>query len=223
FTQGQVGATYTITVSNIGGGPSTGQISVTDSLPADLSATGLSGTGWICDVPTLTCSRSDSLAASASYPSITLTVNVAANAAASVTNTATVSGGGDVNAANNTASDPTTVTAAPQPPDLSITKTHVGNFSQGQVGATYTVTVTNSGTGLTSGVVTVVDTLPAGLTATGLSGSSWSCDVPTLTCTRSDALAASASFPSITLTVNVAANAAGSVTNIATVSGGGDV
>ncbi len=40
---------------------------------------------------------------------ITLTVNVASNAPPTVTNTATVSGGGDTNAANDSASDPTTV------------------------------------------------------------------------------------------------------------------
>ena len=40
---------------------------------------------------------------------MTLTVNVAANAPSSVTNTASVSGGGETNTANNTASDPTVV------------------------------------------------------------------------------------------------------------------
>ena len=49
------------------------------------------------------------LAAGAAYPAITLTVNVASNAPASVTNTASVSGGGDINGANNTVNDPTTI------------------------------------------------------------------------------------------------------------------
>ena len=49
------------------------------------------------------------LAAGQSYPPITLTVNVASTAPASVTNTATVSGGGETNTANNTASDVTTI------------------------------------------------------------------------------------------------------------------
>lgn len=108
------------------------------------------------------------------------------------------------------------------PPDLTIIKTHTGNFAQGQTGAQYTITVTNSGGSSTSGTVTVVDTLPAGLTATAISGTSWACTLGTLTCTRGDALAASASYPAITLTVNVAINAASSVTNSATVSGGGE-
>jgi len=109
FFQGQIGAIYTITVSNVGTTPSAGTVTVVDTLPASLTATAMSGTGWTCTVATLTCTRSDVLANGASYPAITLTVNVAANAPASVTNTATVSGGGDVNPANNTANDVTTI------------------------------------------------------------------------------------------------------------------
>src|SRR5207247_8502394 len=91
----------------------------------------------------------------------TLTVNVANNAAASITNTATVSGGGEINTSNDTANDVTTID--PQP-DLTLIKSHSGNFSQGQTGATYTIAVANSGGTATSGTVTMTDTLPAGLT-----------------------------------------------------------
>jgi uncharacterized repeat protein (TIGR01451 family) len=218
FTQGQVGAVYSVTVTNSGFASTSGVVSVTDTLPVGLTATAISGTGWTCVLGTLTCTRSDALAAAASYPVITVTVNVANNAAASVTNTANVSGGGQVNTANDSAADPTTIN---QLPDLTVAKSHTGNFTQGQVGATYSVTVTNSGFASTSGVVTMADTLPAGLTATAISGTGWTCVLGTLTCTRSDALAAAASYPVITVTVNVANNAAASVTNTANVSGGG--
>jgi uncharacterized repeat protein (TIGR01451 family) len=107
-------------------------------------------------------------------------------------------------------------------PDLTIAKTHVGNFTQGQTGMTYTITVTNSGSASTAGAVSVVDALPAGLTASAISGTGWSCSLATLTCTRNDALAGNSSYPAITVTVNVSSNAAASVTNIATVSGGGE-
>jgi uncharacterized repeat protein (TIGR01451 family) len=111
-------------------------------------------------------------------------------------------------------------------PDLTIVKSHNGNFHMGDTGDTYTILVTNAGAVATSGTVTVSDTLPAGLTPTGPNGAAggWSCSVnaPTLTCTRSDVLAAGASYPAITLTVNVANNAASSLTNTATVSGGGE-
>ena len=221
FTQGQTGATYTLTASNGGTGATTGTVTVTETLPASLTATAMSGTGWTCTVATLTCTRSDVLAAGASYPAITLTVNVSASAPASVTNTAAVSGGGETNTANDSASNPTTINPPPTP-DLTLTKTHAGNFTQGQTGATYSLTVSNGGTGATTGTVTVTDTLPAGLTATALSGTGWTCTVATLTCTRSDALAAGASYPAITLTVNVAVTAPASVTNTAAVSGGGE-
>jgi uncharacterized repeat protein (TIGR01451 family) len=219
FTQGQVGATYTITATNSGFAATSGVVTVTDTLPAGLSATGISGSGWTCVLGTLTCTRNDALAAGSSYPAITLTVDVANNAAASVTNTANVSGGGQTNTTNDSATNPTTIN---QLPDLTIAKSHSGNFTQGQVGATYSLTATNSGSSPTSAAVSVTDTLPAGLTATAISGTGWSCVLGTLTCTRSDALAAGSSYPAITLTVDVALTAPNNVTNSATVSGGGE-
>jgi len=115
-------------------------------------------------------------------------------------------------------------------PILTVTKTHSGTFSQGDVGDTYTITVTNGGSGPTAGTVTVTDNLPSGLTATAISGSAWTCpSIPSggtagpapLTCTRSAVLASGASYPPITLTVNVASTAPSSITNSASVSGGG--
>ena len=194
-------------------------VTVTDTLPAGLTATAISGTGWTCVLGTLTCTRSDVLLAGASYPAITLTVDVANNAAAGLTNSVSVSGGGETNTANDTATNPTTVI---QLPDLTIAKSHTGNFTQGQAGATYSIIVTNSGFAATSGQVTVTDTLPPGLTATAINGNGWTCVLGTLTCTRSDALAVGSSYPAITLTLNVALNAANNVTNSATVSGGGE-
>jgi uncharacterized protein (TIGR03437 family) len=89
-------------------------------------------------------------------------------------------------------------------PDLIIGKSHAGNFRQGDTGDTYALTVTNAGEGPTTGAVMVSDTLPAGLTATAISGPGWSCTLTPLSCTRSDALAAGGSYPAITVTVNVA-------------------
>ncbi len=226
FTQGQVGATYTLTATNSGAGATNGTVTVVDILPTGLTATAISGTGWTCTLATLTCTRADALAVGASYPIITITVTVASNAAPSVTNSATVAGGGEATTTNNSTTDLTNINGIP---DLTITKTHTGNFTKGQTGATYTITATNSGGAATSGTVTVVDTLPTGLTATGPTGTinGWTCALNTpsagkVQCTRSDALAAGASYPAITLTVNVASNAASSVTNNATVSGGGE-
>ena len=136
-----------------------------------------------------------------------------------MTNTAFVNGGGEADDSNNTASDVTTVNTVA---DLTVTKSHAGNFTRGDTGKTYSITVSNNGGAATSGTVSMVDSLPAGLTATAIAGSGWTCNLATLTCTRSDALASNSSYPVITLTVNVTNDAPSSVTNTATASGGGE-
>ncbi len=220
FTQGQSGASYTITVTNIGGVASSGPVTVTDTLPGGLTATAISGAGWVCTLGTRSCTRSNALASGSSYPAITLTVDVATTAAATVTNSVAVTGGSQTYTANDTATDPTTVV---QVPDLAVTKTHAGNFKQRQTGKSYSIAVRNAGGTATSGTVTMIDMIPTGLTATAIRGNGWNCVLATLTCTRSDALSAAASYPVMTVTVNVASDAPASVTNIATVSGGGQL
>ena len=107
-------------------------------------------------------------------------------------------------------------------PVLTVTKTHTGNFTQGQTNATYTVTVGNgAGAGPTSGTVTVTENAPSGLTLVSMSGTGWSCG--SSACTRSDVLNAGGSYPAIAVTVKVASNAPAQVTNQASVSGGGSV
>jgi uncharacterized repeat protein (TIGR01451 family) len=140
-----------------------------------------------------------------------------------VINTATVTAPGGVPdpvPANNSSS----VTTAILAPDLTITKTHSGNFTVG-VNGVYTITVSNSVGSLSStGTITVTDTLPAGLGFVSAVGTGWSCGFAagTVTCTTSNVIAAGASASPITLTVSVAPNAAPSVLNFATVSGGGE-
>src|SRR5207344_3068828 len=93
---------------------------------------------------TLTCTRSDALAAAASYPVITIVVDVSPTAPGSVINSAAVSGGGESNTANNTASDPTTIGAAP--PIISLQKgvSPAGTQAPG-TDLTYSIVYTNLG------------------------------------------------------------------------------
>ncbi len=112
----------------------------------------------------------------------------------------------------------TTATGAPV---LKIAESHNSNFTQGQVGATYSITVSNMGSVPTSGQVVVTETPPAGLTITAMSGSNWSCTQPAGPCARSDSLAPGISYPSIGVTVTVAGSASSPLVNQATVSGGG--
>ncbi len=224
--------TYTITVSN-GGASDAQNVSLSDTLPSSTTLVSFTvPAGW---------TRTDAVAAggtgtvTATAPALvagtdavfTLVVNVNAatphntvltNSATATTTTT------DPNPINNTGTATTTVVSQP---DLTITKTHAGNFSQGQMGATYTITVSNSAGGPTDGsAVTVTDNVPVGLTPTGPAGAhnGWTCAIngQTLTCSRSDVLGGNSSYPSITLTVNVANPAPLSVTNTATVSGGGE-
>ncbi|HYX51901.1 MAG TPA: hypothetical protein VE783_00500 [Candidatus Limnocylindrales bacterium] len=112
FFRPQSGATYTITVSNVGGADTSALITVDDNLPAGLTATSLQGPNWNCTLSPLQCTRGDTLFAGTSFEDITLTVDVAANAPSSLTNSVTVSGGAESNTANDTASDLTQAIAA---------------------------------------------------------------------------------------------------------------
>jgi uncharacterized repeat protein (TIGR01451 family) len=97
---------------------------------------------------------------------------------------------------------PTSLTANFAAAGLGTFVTHSGNFTLGQSGAVYTVTVNNfRGAPTTSGLVTVTETLPAGLSLAGMSGAGWNCSVNT--CTRSDGLNPGSRYPVITVKVNV--------------------
>jgi len=214
FSRGQTGAAYTLTVRNVGTAATAGNIVVTEPPPGGLTVTGMSGIGWICT--TETCTTNQSAGIGVALPDITVTVNVSATAPSMVTNVATVVGGGETNTANNSANDLTAVLA----PDLTIAKTHTGNFQQGQTNVTDAITVQNLGPVASSGQVTVTENVPPGLTLVSLAGAGWTCSANA--CTRSDALPALQVYPAITATFNVATTAPSSITNSATVSGGGN-
>jgi Lamin Tail Domain/Immunoglobulin domain/Domain of unknown function DUF11 len=119
---------------NLGASASTGTVTLTDSLPSGLTATAISGTGWSTNLGALTCTRSDALAGGSGYPPITITVNVSTNAPSSVTNLATVSGGGDANLANNSASDLTTINSSGSATNIVISQVYGGG---GNTSASY--------------------------------------------------------------------------------------
>jgi outer membrane protein OmpA-like peptidoglycan-associated protein len=111
--RGQAGAVYVLTVANIGAGASSSSVTVTDALPRGLTPISGVGAGWNCSISgqLFSCTSAQAIAPHSAAPSITLFADVAADAAASVTNTANISGGGEpvVNMGNNGAADPTTV------------------------------------------------------------------------------------------------------------------
>jgi len=111
-----------------------------------------------------------------------------------------------------------------QPRDLIVDLSHTGNFTQGDVGATYTVTVTNNGSASTNASITAtMDPLPTGLTATSFTGAGWSqLSLSPPTATFAGTLSAFESNDKLKLTVNVAANATTPLTPNVTVAGGGE-
>ena len=105
FSAGSVGNTLTLTVTNVSDAPTDDStVTVTDEIPAGLTATSVTGNGWTCaGTATVRCTRAAVLAPGASYPPITITVDAAADAV-STTNTPAVTGHGGVWQAQ--ASDP---------------------------------------------------------------------------------------------------------------------
>jgi uncharacterized repeat protein (TIGR01451 family) len=170
FTTGQNGA-YTLNVSNAGPSAASGTTTVTDTLPAGLSYVSAAGTGWTCGAvaQVVTCTHPGAIASGASLPPITLSVSVAANAPASVTNTAAVSNPTFDNvAANDSVSDPTAIV---QLPDVLVIKSAVvlGDPVNGAAnpkaipGASvrYAIGVTNEGSGTPDlDSVAIADPLP---------------------------------------------------------------
>ena len=218
--------TYTIVASNAGPSAVVGA-TVTDTFSSDLT-----NVTWTCVASAgSSCPASGAGNINASVNLLvggtaTFTVNatVAGSATGSVTNTATIApppGVIDPDPSDDTSTVVTPIGDAPVV-DLGIVKTANGTFHAGQVGASYTIVVTNHGNVPTSGEVVVSELVPPGLTATSMTGPGWTCTQPAGPCKRSDPLAPGASYPPITLVVNVADDPPSSVTNVATVIGGGD-
>ena len=220
FTVGVPG-TYTLTVTNNGDAATTADATVTDTLPSGLTP-GAMPAGCTLNGAVVSCTVTAGLAATASRSwSIPVTPD-ATLAGTNVSNTASVSGGGDAGCPGQGRCSSTVTTPVKGAPQLELAKHHNGDFIPG-VDGTYTLTVRNIGSEPTSGTITVSDTLPTGLTAKSATGSGWACTLgATVTCTSSAVIPAGGAAPDITLVVNVAASAVPSVTNTAKASGGGD-
>ena len=226
-------ASYTLTVSNVGSAPTSGTITVTDTLPTGLSYTAATGTGWTCSfntaTRTVTCTRTTTIPAGQSAPPLTLTVNVGQTAPASLVNTATVSGGGESNTSNNSASATTPVTSRA---DLGVVKTKTapsGNLVPGQA-VTYRLVVSNTGPSNVTGftVIDAVPTIITNVTWTCAAAEVGDCDVGAAgtgrngsgnAVTLADAQLNAGNGNTLTVTISgtVSASATGSVTNTASV------
>ena len=179
--------TWTLKARNNGSGPTNAVITLTDTLPANVGALQILPVAPAsCGVPagtTLTCSVPAGLAANAEA---SIVVKAVANAAGTVANSLVPSGPDNPACATPGACQTTTTVTSPNlAVKKSVDKTTV---NVGET-ITWTLSVSNSGTGASTGSVTLSDTLPAGLTnvvvspqspatCAPLAGTALSCSVP---------------------------------------------
>jgi uncharacterized repeat protein (TIGR01451 family) len=131
-----------------------------------------------------------------------------------------LSGGTTAGTDNNFAEIPGAI------PDLTISKTHTPtSFGEGSSTGAFVISPSNVGQVATSGAITVVDTMPAGLTPTSASGTGWACAISgqVVSCASNAVIAAAGTGNPITIKAKVAAGLAGStLVNTAVISGGGE-
>ena len=105
--------TYTLTVANVGDGPTTGTTTVTDTIPDGLDLVSVSaGSGWSCSTSgrSITCTYAGIVAVGQTLPDITVVTTVNDTAVGSVINTGVVDTPGDTNPLNDRSTVKTPVT-----------------------------------------------------------------------------------------------------------------
>lgn len=216
---------YTITLDNIGLAPTAGQITVSDTIPAELTIDSVSaGSGFACTTvgQVVSCTSSEVIDAGAADIPVAV-ITVTPDEPGNISNTSTVSGGGDQSPANNTTPPLTTAINPVAGPDILVDKSAPAAVVVGAA-FDYDITLSNVGSASSSGTITVTDNLPAGVELVALSpGALFTCSgSSTITCDTTDVINAGISgIPVVTLTVR--ANSLGSITNIASVAGGNDL
>ena len=207
--------TYTLHVTNQGPSPVTGVV-VTDTLPAGVAFTSLTTTQGSGSHQAGTVTVQLGSLASGGDATITIVVAVLRSTTGPLLNQAVVTGDNfDPVPLNNSDDEPTQVIKRI---DLSIDKTDTPDPVIAGQRLNYTLLVTNLGPSDATGV-TVVDTLPAGVTYVSATSSQGTVNASggTLTATLGNlALGAQAT---ITIAVDVAPSARGTLVNTASVSG----
>lgn len=209
---------YTITLINEGPSTATG-VTITDTLPTGITFDdGIISRGGVNSTSGFTVAGNQvtvNVGAMNVSEVITVTLNVTAGASAvgNSINSATVAAvETDNDPSNNTDTASVAVTAVV---DLVIDKTSPTSVIAGQT-LTYTFNVSNNGPANATGV-TIVDTLPAGVTFASGTGGTFYATTPGQVSIAVGNLSSGAST-TLTLTVNVPASATGTLTNTAVVS-----
>lgn len=223
---GPTGFDYTLTATN-SGAQALATPTLTFTLPSGLSFISGTASGFTVSETGGVVSFTEGTVAADSSVVFTVRVSAAADGSYTVPIAAATiapSGPFSPNLGTPSASNLQPVSTDISTTDLSVAQTASAGFQAGET-ASYTITVSNVGTGATAGLVGYDCTLPVGLSATGLTGTGWTITQSTgsaVSATRSDALAAGQSYPQLTLNVSIATNAPVSVSTTARVSGGSD-
>ena len=198
--------TYTATVTNNGPDAATG-VDLAATLPADTTLVLATPSQGTCDA-VVSCA----LGTIASLGSATVTIEVSADAAGSIGYLMSVSATeADPNGTNNSQTETTTVNAPPSADLTVLIADSADPVIQGD-NVTYTATVTNNGPDAATGV-DLAATLPADTTLVLATPSQGTCDA-VVSC----ALGTIASLGSATVTIEVSADAAGSIGYLMSVS-----
>jgi uncharacterized repeat protein (TIGR01451 family) len=214
-----VPASYTLQVSNTGTAATTDVTTVTDNIPGNLTIGTLTGT---CSASgqQVTCTIPAGLATGSPVSFVIPVTPTAAASGSTLTNTANVTGGGDPTCPGATTCT-STVNTPVDAPQLNIQKTASAPNFVVDVPASYTLTVTNTGSAATTDITTISDNVPSDLTiGTVSSGCTTSSQQVTCTIPSGFATGSPASF-TIQVTPTDAASGT-TLLNTATVSGGGD-
>ncbi|MGD1098169.1 MAG: FG-GAP-like repeat-containing protein, partial [Bryobacteraceae bacterium] len=202
----------TISIQNVGMEPTSGVVTVTETLPSWFKAYAMNGTGWTCVATSLSCSRSDPLSPGNSYPLISMLVVVASNAPSILTNAATVTGGGSLSEPDNSATD--TIMIGALTPVVTTTQ-----LAAGTVSVAYSQSLAATAGNPPYSWSLTKGSLPTGLTLSGgtITGTPTAAGTWTFTITVTDDYSSTASVI-VTLTINPSAPVtlpAGAVTNSA--------
>lgn len=206
---------YTVNVKNLGPDAATG-VTLVDDFPAGVTFDGVTTTKGTCGAPAggaVTCS----IGSLASGANARIKVTVTPDSPGSITNVASADGNEFDPAAGNDTNSESTVVQELQT-DLRVTTTDAPDpATQGGQQVTYTVTVTNLGPDAATGVV-LTDDFPSGSSFVSATTSKGSCGTPSggvVSCT----IGSLASGAGATVTVRVATQGPGTVTNLASATG----
>ena len=177
---------YTLTVNNAGPDVAN-SVSVTDTLQTGHSGISANGTGWTCNVVSLTVTCTAATLASGAAPAITINAT-APNTPQTFTNVANVSSSNDATPGNNSGS--AIVTVDPNQADVEVTASGPGAPVAPSTGFTLTFNVKNNGPQTATGV-TFSAPIPATLTYGSATPSAGTCNygANTVSCTLGSILA----------------------------------